>query len=238
MVLRWGCQTRGCYGTPATAAGADGGEAAASGRLRRAGRVGPNVRRLDPRRRGVPLVGGAAHGRRWDRQARGDPRHESDGGGRLAAVIAGAPVHGRGMRRSEGERAGPTDGRRGQRRRLHRWPREPGEEGNTGEGLVVCPRNDLAVARTWPNGSSNGDSGPNRRNASQIKRQLVQGTPLAPGYRNALHRWPREPGEEGNTGEGLAPGYRHRTQGGGSGLGAGAPDLVDVHWPRARSRAS
>ena len=42
--------------------------------------------------------------------------------------------------------------------------------------LVVCPRNDLAVARTWPNGSSNGDSGPNRRNASQIKRQLVQGT--------------------------------------------------------------
>ena len=35
---------------------------------------------------------------------------------------------------------------------------------------------DLAVARTWPNGSSNGDSGPNRRNASQIKRQLVQGT--------------------------------------------------------------
>ena len=42
--------------------------------------------------------------------------------------------------------------------------------------LVVCPRNDLAVARTSPNGSSNGDSGPNRRNASQIKRQLVQGT--------------------------------------------------------------
>ena len=44
------------------------------------------------------------------------------------------------------------------------------------EALVVCPRNDLAVARTSPNGSSNGDSGPNRRNASQIKRQLVQGT--------------------------------------------------------------
>ena len=42
--------------------------------------------------------------------------------------------------------------------------------------LVVCPRNDLAVARTSPNGSSNGDSGPNRRNASQIKCQLVQGT--------------------------------------------------------------
>ena len=42
--------------------------------------------------------------------------------------------------------------------------------------LVVCPRNDLAVARTWPNGSSNGDSGPNRRNASQINRQLVQET--------------------------------------------------------------
>ena len=34
--------------------------------------------------------------------------------------------------------------------------------------LVVCPRNDLAVARTWPNGSSNGDSGPNRRNASLL----------------------------------------------------------------------
>ena len=46
----------------------------------------------------------------------------------------------------------------------------------SGDILVVCPRNDLAVARTWPNGSSNGDSGPNRRNASQIKRQLVQGT--------------------------------------------------------------
>ena len=44
------------------------------------------------------------------------------------------------------------------------------------EDLVVCPRNDLAVARTWPNGSSNGDSGPNRRNASQINRQLVQET--------------------------------------------------------------
>ena len=49
-------------------------------------------------------------------------------------------------------------------------------ESMVGEVLVVCPRNDLAVARTWPNGSSNGDSGPNRRNASQIKRQLVQGT--------------------------------------------------------------
>ena len=42
--------------------------------------------------------------------------------------------------------------------------------------LVVCPRNDLAVARVWPNGSSNADFGPNRRNASKIKRQLVQGT--------------------------------------------------------------
>ena len=42
--------------------------------------------------------------------------------------------------------------------------------------LVVCPRNDLAVARMWPNGSSNGDSGPNRRNAPDIKRQLVQET--------------------------------------------------------------
>ena len=42
--------------------------------------------------------------------------------------------------------------------------------------LVVCPRNDLAVARMWPNGSSNGDSGPNRRNAPEIKRQLVQET--------------------------------------------------------------
>ncbi len=47
---------------------------------------------------------------------------------------------------------------------------------SNGGTLVVCPRNDLAVARTSPNGSSNGDSGPNRRNASQIKRQLVQGT--------------------------------------------------------------
>ena len=31
----------------------------------------------------------------------------------------------------------------------------------------------------WPNGSSNGDSGPNRRNAPEINRQLVQrDTPL------------------------------------------------------------
>ena len=37
---------------------------------------------------------------------------------------------------------------------------------------MVCPRNDLAVARTSPNGSSNGDSGPNRRNASQIDLHL------------------------------------------------------------------
>ena len=46
----------------------------------------------------------------------------------------------------------------------------------TEDELVVCPRNDLAVARVWPNGSSNADFGPNRRNASKIKRQLVQGT--------------------------------------------------------------
>ena len=41
---------------------------------------------------------------------------------------------------------------------------------------VVCPRNNLAIARMWPNGSSNGDSGPNRRNAPEINRQLVQET--------------------------------------------------------------
>ena len=62
----------------------------------------------------------------------------------------------------------------------------PGGGGLGGEGtaalwlspppLVVCPRNDLAVARMWTNGSSNGDSGPNRRNAPDIKRQLVQET--------------------------------------------------------------
>ena len=44
------------------------------------------------------------------------------------------------------------------------------------EALVVCPRNNLAIARMWPNGSSNGDSGPNRRNAPEINRQLVQET--------------------------------------------------------------
>ena len=42
--------------------------------------------------------------------------------------------------------------------------------------LVVCPRNNLAIARMWPSGSSNGDSGPNRRNAPEINRQLVQET--------------------------------------------------------------
>ena len=42
--------------------------------------------------------------------------------------------------------------------------------------LVVCPRNDLAVARTWPNGSSNGDSGPNspwRKSPAAFKRRCI-----------------------------------------------------------------
>ena len=38
---------------------------------------------------------------------------------------------------------------------------------STAQTPRVCPRNDLAVARTWPNGSSHGDSGPNRENVDQ-----------------------------------------------------------------------
>ena len=59
---------------------------------------------------------------------------------------------------------------------LPEWQPVPGRMVGGQLLLVVCPRNDLAVARVWPNGSSNGDFRPNRRNASKIKRQLVQGT--------------------------------------------------------------
>ena len=65
-------------------------------------------------------------------------------------------------------------------RSKHGKPRAPGKSSGwkeaSGVHLVVCPRNNLAIARMWPNGSSNGDSGPNRRNAPEINRQLVQET--------------------------------------------------------------